>query len=245
MRLPVINQDPDRIAPTVNQNEGPEEIAVRGGEHGHTHADTRVLLVVHKTFRLATTRMVDAAERLDPAALQPAIGPYWNFYTAVLHHHHHVEDTAAFPALSSVRPDMAALVDQLEEDHQRLTAAMDAVHLAVGVFGDRADPVTQQDLHDALVALRDLFFAHLDIEDAKVIPVFAEAIAPKDWDRMDEQALKSIPRPHLPKAVGALDEVIRSLPDSERPSGPPPPIRLMLALSWRKKWAEFVRPLTA
>jgi hypothetical protein len=62
---------------------------------------------------------------------------------------------------------------------------------------------------------------------------------------MDNEALKSIPRQYLPKAVGALDEVIRSLPEAERPSGPPPPIRLMLALAWRKKWAEFVKPLSA
>jgi hypothetical protein len=89
------------------------------------------------------------------------------------------------------------------------------------------------------------FFAHLDIEDDKIIPVFAEAIAPKDWARMDNEILKSIPRQHLPKAVGALDEVIRNLPEAEPPLGPPPPIRVMLTVSWRKKWAEFVGPLTA
>ena len=60
---------------------------------------------------------------------------------------------------------------------------------------------------------------------------------------MDNEALNSIPRPYLPKAVGALDEVIRSLPEDERPLGPPPPIRFMLAVSWRRRWTEFVKPL--
>ena len=217
-------------------------MTVTRGEHGNTRADTRVLQVVHKAFRLATTRMVDATGRVEPPALKPVIGPFWNFYAAVLHHHHHTEDTAAFPALIAVRPDMAALVDQLEEDHRKLAAAIAAAHSTVAAFDNKPDPATQRDLRDALEALRDQFFAHLDIEDAKVIPVFAEAIPPKDWDRMDNEALKSIPRPYLPKAVGALDEVIRSLPEAERPSGPPPPIRLMLAVSWRRKWAEFVKP---
>jgi hemerythrin-like domain-containing protein len=241
MRLPATNKDPDPIA---NHEEGRAKTTVGRGDHGRAHADTRVLQVVHKTFRLATTRMVDGTERLEPAALKPVIGPFWDFYAAVLHHHHHAEDTAAFPALISVRPDMAVLVAELEEDHQRLAAAIDAVHVTIGAFDSKPDPAAQRDLHNALSVLRDQFFAHLDVEDEKVIPVFAEAIPPEDWARMDNEILKSIPRQHLPKAVGALDEVIRGLPEAERPSGPPPPIRVMLAVSWRKRWAEFVRPLT-
>jgi hemerythrin-like domain-containing protein len=188
--------------------------------------------------------MIDATDRLEPDALKPVIGPMWEFYATVLHHHHHTEDTVAFPALVAVRPDMAGLLDELEEDHRRLVVAMEAVQSKVTAFVGRPDPGAQRAVHDSIAALRDLFFPHLDVEDSKVIPVMAEAIPPQDWDRMDKQALKSIPRQYLPKAVGALDEVIRSLPAAERPSGPPPPIRLMLALSWRRKWAEFIKPLS-
>ncbi len=203
-----------------------------------------MLQAVHKTIRLATTRMVDATERLDPSALQPIIGSYWEFYAAVLHHHHHTEDTSALPGSDLGPAGHGVLGRRTGGGPQELVAAMNAVHSAVAAFDSKPDPATQRDLHDALAALRDQFFPHLDVEDAKVIPVFAEAIPPKDWYRMDNQALRSIPRPYLPKAVGALDEVIRSLPEAERPSGPPPPIRFMLAVSWRRKWAEFVKPLT-
>jgi hemerythrin-like domain-containing protein len=219
-------------------------MAIRS-DQGNSHADTRVLQAVHKTFRLATTRLVDATERLGPAELQPIIGRYWEFYAGVLHHHHHTEDTVAFPALISVRPHMAPLINDLEEDHKKLVAAVNTVHAAVEAFEKRPDAATQRDVHDSVAAVRDEFFPHLDTEDAKVIPAFAQAIPPKDWERMDNQALKSIPRAYLPMAVGALDEVIRGLPEAERPSGPPPPVRFMLAVSWRRKWAEFVKPLTA
>jgi hemerythrin-like domain-containing protein len=189
--------------------------------------------------------MVDATDKLEPDALKPVIGRFWEFYAAGLHHHHHTEDTVAFPALVAVRPHLAGLLEELEEDHRNLVVAMDAVQFRVTAFDSQPDPTTQRAMHDSLAALRDDFFPHLDVEDAKVIPVFAEAISPKDWDRMDKQALKSIPRPYLPTAVAALDEVIRSLPEAERPSGgPPPPIRFMLAVSWRRKWAQFVKPLT-
>ena len=98
-------------------------------------------------------------------------------------------------------------------------------------------------MHDGVVAVRELFFPHLDIEDEKILPAIAESIPPKEWDRMDKAALKSIPREYLPTAVGALDEFIQGLPKEERPPAPPPPIRVMLALSWRKKWSSWVKPL--
>jgi hemerythrin-like domain-containing protein len=213
--------------------------------HSGARADTRVLQAVHKTFRLATTRLVDATERLEPGALQPIIGSYWQFYAAVLHHHHHTEDTAVFPALVAVRPDLTALVDKLEADHKGLVAALGATDSAVATFVDHPDRTTQEEMHKSISAVRDEFFPHLDVEDAEVIPALAEAIPPKEWDRLDKQALKSIPRPYVSRAVAGLDEVIRGLPEAERPPGPPLPIRIMLAVSWRRKWAEYVKPLTA
>jgi hemerythrin-like domain-containing protein len=205
------------------------------------HADTRVLQAAHAAFRLATTRLADATDKLPPSALQPIVGSRWNFYAAVLHHHHHNEDDMLFPALLAVRPGMGPRIDKLEEDHRQLVSSMDAAGAAVSAFEKQPDAVHQQAVHDAIVAIRDAFFPHLDVEDAQLIPAYAESIPPKEWERMDQKALKSIPRPYLPTAVGALDEVMQGWPKDERP--PPPPIRLMLALSWRRKWAEWTKPL--
>jgi hemerythrin-like domain-containing protein len=201
-----------------------------------------VLAAVHKTFRLATTRLVDATDRLSPSALQPVIGSRWSFYAAVLHHHHHNEDDMLFPALLAVRPEMGTLIDKLVEDHRELVSSMDAATTAISAFEKEPDAVGQKAVHGAILAVHDSFFPHLDVEDAELLPAYAESIPPKEWDRMDQEALKSIPRPYLPMAVGAIDEVIRTLPEEERPPPPPPPIRLMLALSWRRKWAKWSQP---
>jgi len=95
----------------------------------------------------------------------------------------------------------------------------------------------------ALVTLRDWFFPHLDLEDEKILPAIAASIPPKQLEHLDKAALKSIPRQHLPSAVAALDEVIRSVPEQDRPAPPPPPIRAMLSLSWRKRWAAKIQPI--
>jgi len=208
-----------------------------------TQADTRIFYAVHKTFRLSTNRFVDASEKLPPSVLRPVIGSNWSFYTAVLHHHHHTEDEEIYPALIAVRPDMDVLLKTLGEEHLQLADAVDTASAAVTAFEREPDTAHQKVMHDAIVAVRDTFFPHLDVEDAQVVPAIAESMPPKEWDRLDKQALKTIPRQYLATAVGALDEVIRTLPDQERPPPPPPPIRLMLALSWRRKWEARMKPL--
>jgi len=207
-----------------------------------SQTDIRLYRVVHETFRRLTTRLVDATARLEPSVLQPVIRPYWDFYTAILHHHHHTEDVSIFPALLAVRPEMRPTIDMLEDEHVELGPNIDAVEAAVATFVNRPDASAQRAMHDAIVSLRDWFFPHLDVEDEKILPAIAESIPPKHWKRLDKAALKSIPPKHLAFAVAALDEVIQSLPDEDRPSSPPPPIRLMLAVSWRKRWAAVVQP---
>ena len=185
-----------------------------------SRADTRLYLVVHNAFRLATIRFVNAAEKLEPSALQQTIGSLWGFYAAVLHHHHHSEDNSIFPALVAARPDLDALMRRLENEHQHLIVAMDAV-----------------------VAVRDLFFPHLDTEDAEILPAIAESLRADEWERIDQATFKSLPRQYLSKVVGSMDEIIQGLPKEERPPPPPLPIQLMLALSWRKKWSTWMKPL--
>jgi hemerythrin-like domain-containing protein len=204
--------------------------------------DVRLYRVVHEMFRLSTTRLVDATAKLEPSVLEPVIRPQWDFYTAILDHHHHTEDVSVFPALVAVRPEMRSTIDRLEDEHVELAPNIDAVESAVAAFVKRPDESTKHTVNDALVALRDWFFPHLDLEDETILPAVAESIPPKQWDQLDKAALKSIPRKHLAWAVGALDEVIRSLPEQDRPAPPPPPIRIMLSLSWRKQWMARVKP---
>jgi hemerythrin-like domain-containing protein len=208
-----------------------------------TQTDIRMYKAVHELFRRYTTRLVDASAKLEPSTLKPSIRPHWDFYTAMLDHHHRTEDASIFPALLKVRPDLRPTIDQLEDEHVELEPNLDAVHVAVAAFLARPEVATQQAVHEALVALRAWFFPHLDLEDEKILPAIADSMPPKQWQQLDKAALKSIPRKHLAWAVGALDEVFETLPDQDRPGSPPPPIRVMLQLSWRRRWMKAVEPI--
>lgn len=206
-------------------------------------ADIRLIQAVHDTFRAGITRMVDATATLEPAALQSSLGPYWDFLGPMLDYHHHNEDEHDFPLLASHHPDSQPLLDQLGTEHQQMVGVMNKIGPAVESFTRSPDVDSRNRVNSGVVELRDLFFPHLDREDAEVLPMYAEWIPHDDWARLETKALRGIPKPQMPFAVGALDETIRSMPEAERPDPPPLPVRVMLSLSWRKKWAALEQPL--
>ncbi|HWF16570.1 MAG TPA: hemerythrin domain-containing protein [Acidimicrobiales bacterium] len=206
-------------------------------------ADIRLIQVVHNMFRLVITRMVEATAKLEPAALQSSLGPYWAFSSSILDYHHHNEDDHDFPLLVSKYPDIQPLVDELGADHREMLDVIKKIDTAVDSFQKKPDVANRDAVNAGVVELRDLFFPHLDREDAEVLPMYAKWIPFDEWDRLETKALKGIPKPYMGTAVGAIDEVIRSTPAAEQPDPPPPPVRILLSLSWRKKWAGFVRPL--
>ena len=206
-------------------------------------ADIRIIQAVHDTFRTGLTRLIDATAKLEPSALASTVGPYWNFYSAILDYHHHNEDDEDFPLLASYYPDIQPLVDQLGAEHRQMLEVMARLNTAVASFEKAPDAAGRDAIHAAAIELRDLFFPHLDREDAEVLPMYAKWIPPDVWDKLEKKALKNIPKPQMAYAVGGLDETIWSMPESERPDGPPLPLKIFLALSWRKKWAALSDPL--
>jgi hemerythrin-like domain-containing protein len=206
-------------------------------------ADVRLIQAVHNTFRVGMNRLLDATARLEPAALRPCVGPYWEFYAAILDYHHHNEDSEDFPTLARVYPDCQPLIDELGADHQEMVGVMEKISTAVDSFEKSPDVAGRDEINASASELRDLFFPHLDREDAEVFPMYEKWIPHDEWARLETKALRGIPKPQMPYAVGALDETIRSSPQADQPDPPPLPVRVMLALSWRKKWAGLVQPL--
>lgn len=206
-------------------------------------ADIRLIQAVHNTFRVGLTRIIDATAKLEPSSLQSSLGRYWNFYAAILDYHHHNEDEEDFPLLAGYYPDIQPLIDDLGAEHRQMLDVMAKINAAVESFQGTPDVAGRDKVNAAALELRDLFFPHLDREDADVLPMYAKWIPYDEWEKLGTKTLKGIPKPQMPFAVGALDETIRSTPEAERPEGPPLPVKVLLALSWRKKWAGLVQPL--
>jgi hypothetical protein len=209
------------------------------------HADTREYLLVHQSLRVTLDRFVDATAKREPVELATVIGPRWRLFARGLHTHHEHEDDAFFPAIASHCPDVAPLVAQLTEEHHELVALLDVVDRAVDAFEAQPDAAHQQAVHDAIAAVRDQLVPHLDVEDAKLLPAAAATVDAREWKRLSRDAMRAVPKQDLPIVAGILDEVARSLPSNERPPPPPLLVRFLIATSWRKRYVEFVAPLTS
>jgi hypothetical protein len=209
------------------------------------HADTREYLVVHRSLRVTLDRFVDATDRIDVALLATVLGPRWALFARSLHHHHESEDSEFFPAIVRARADTSTLIQRLEREHRELVTRLDAADAAVAALQHSPGEAAKRSVHDAIAAVRAELFPHLDIEDEQLLPAAAESVRQTEWRRISDHALRTLPKKDLPVVAGALDEVARSLPPDQRPSPPPLFVRVLLTLSWRKRYKRFVDPLVS
>jgi hemerythrin-like domain-containing protein len=210
-----------------------------------THADIRLFLVVHETFRRALRMITDAVGvlRPDDTAQARRVQDRWVFFERSLTHHHEGEDATVFPALVRHLPSFDAFRTELHADHEVVAAEMRAVDEAFAAVPRRCDAAAIAALHASLETLTATLVPHLDREDAEVLPLVAANVPAGEWDDIGESLMQSLPKADLGLAVGGLDDLIRTLPDADRPPPPPLPVRMMLALVWRRRWRAFLAPL--
>jgi hypothetical protein len=196
-------------------------------------------------LRRTLDRFVDATARRSPEQLAHVLGSRWPVFARLLHHHHETEDEHIFPVITEARPDAKALIERLEAEHHDLVPKLDAVDAAVAAFEHAPTAESLRAAHDAIAVVRDTLFPHLDVEDNEVLPIAAESVDGQLWDDIGEEAFKTLPKADVPIAAGALDEVIHDMPKDEWPPPPPLPVRILLALAWRRRYRGFVAPLDA
>lgn len=207
------------------------------------HADIRLYLVVHESLRVTLDRFVRASERLDPAMLAEVFPERWGVLERGLHSHHEHEDSDFFPMIVAASPDQGPLIEQLEREHAELVALLDAVDRATAALVATPTDDTRRAVHDAVAAVRDTLVPHLDVEDAEMLPAAAATVDAKEWDDASDRALRATLKSDLPIVAGILDEVTRSLPPDRQPPPPPMMLRVLLAVSWRRRYAKFMEPI--
>lgn len=208
-----------------------------------TKADIRDVLVVHTLLRRLLDTLIGATERLDPDEAASVIPSRWGLYVRGLHHHHEGEDNEFFPVIVAAAPQSEPLINQLEAEHQELVTKLDATDAAVAQLESQPSAENKQAAHDAMAAVKELLFPHLDKEEAQLLPVAADTVDPAEWKRLGDEAFRSVPKADIPVVSGAFEAVVKSLPEADRPPPPPMFVRVMVTLSWRKRYQKFMAPL--
>ncbi|MBX3185825.1 MAG: hemerythrin domain-containing protein [Labilithrix sp.] len=136
--------------------------------HPNASGPGGTLLAIHDQFRVAAERLVVMVARdEEPGWIARAFLPL----AQTLHHHHHAEEAMLFPM---VHRRTGVAPERLVTDHEALTAAIDAVgrSLASG---------SRDVLRSALASFDAILVAHLDREEALVMPVLLALEPAEAW----------------------------------------------------------------
>jgi hemerythrin-like domain-containing protein len=152
-------------------------------------ADTRMMRIVHTALRrdLARTQVALAELAADPDDdRREAVAAHVLWMMTWLHHHHEGEDEGLYPYVRARNPKAAALLDEMDADHQRIVPAMAAVERAAASYA--TSPDSRADVAAALDALLDGLLPHLQREEEEMMPVVSATITDREWREWDEKS---------------------------------------------------------
>jgi hemerythrin-like domain-containing protein len=153
------------------------------GEDGRASVATAVMMS-HHAFRrdLANFARVLTALREDDVATADALREEWSFFRGALHGHHDAEDSRMFPEFAKQGAELAAIIEQLSNDHRKIDPLLEA--------GDRAFAELPRGGEAAVVVaqLAELLDAHLTLEETKVIVPLLRGVYEFGGPSSDEEA---------------------------------------------------------
>ncbi|OLT16442.1 hypothetical protein BJF78_14280 [Pseudonocardia sp. CNS-139] len=164
------------------------------------HVGVTETRLVHDVHRVATAMLVRAA--LRPATPPEPFAEVRAFLVATLRHHHETEDGRLWPLLLAADPQLATWLDALSGQHEELDAALDA--LACAPLPDGTAPL---ELSGAATAVRDLVHAHLDLEEALLLPAVRAHLGAAEWEEFSAAVVATSPADGAHLMVGFLDRV--------------------------------------
>jgi hypothetical protein len=123
-------------------------------------------LMSHHAFRRDLGCFARTLGRLAPSGngQLEALRQEWRWFRGALHGHHEMEDTRVFPHMRGQHPELAAAIDRLSTDHQRIDPLLLRGDQA---FGESFDVSAARTVVTELTALLD---EHLAFEEAQVVP---------------------------------------------------------------------------
>jgi iron-sulfur cluster repair protein YtfE (RIC family) len=156
-----------------------------------------------------------------------------NYYENVLYFlesHHDGEEAIVFPRLRERCPGDAALIDMLERAHKEALALLAEARKALAAWPG-GDATSQKEAAASLEALRAHLVAHLDDEEATVLPLCAEHMQPEEWGQLPGHAMAGYQGDKIWLILGLIRQ---RMTDEQRASMlehmPPPP---------REMWTNF------
>jgi hemerythrin-like domain-containing protein len=206
--------------------------------------DTSVMPTLHTFFRREL--------RLAPGVVRSTadgdrrrarvVAHHLDFVLRSLHHHHTIEDELLWPKLLvRVAEDTTSLVHLVESQHAVVDALLTEVTALLPRFTARADAHDRDRMAALLSELHVRLIEHLDLEEARILPLAAQHLTQAEWDEMGEAGRSGTPRRELALTLGMYqcdgdpDVIAAMLAEA------PPPVRVVVPLLSRRAFRKHAR----
>ncbi len=160
------------------------------GFGGGERPDTTDMVAVHKALRGALGAGPQRVRDVDPgdAERRALIADYYDNVLWFLDVHHNGEEELVFPRLRERSPDAVALVDSMESQHHEVVQLLKDAGASRTAWAG-GDTGVQATLAEQLQALHDATAAHLDQEEATLLPLCADYLTAEEWGGLPGHAL--------------------------------------------------------
>jgi hypothetical protein len=202
--------------------------------------DTDDMLVIHRIFRRGFTELATLVAQVPPGdtGWAASVADHIDFMLNGLHNHHTAEDEHLWPLLLDRAKSEALLVGSMADQHTTIVGHTDRIRGLVDVWRSSAAP---GELDGALEELSVALGAHLDQEEAEVVPLISQHIAGAEWRAMGDASFAKFTNPEKLVALGQMLDV--ATPEEAAPflAGLPLPVRAMWRVAGRRKYRRYMR----
>jgi len=189
--------------------------------------DTSDMAAVHKVFRssfASAPKFIESAAGDDDR--RALIASYYANVLAFLDVHHDGEEELLFPLLIERAPDQREVVDRAIDQHREVVALLGSANDSIGAWEAKGDSEGPE-LVRTLRALDEALSAHLDHEEATIVPLATEHVSVEEWGMLPGHGMANFKGDKIWLILGLIRENFTPEQRAAMLEHMPPPARQM------------------
>jgi hemerythrin-like domain-containing protein len=143
------------------------------------------MALVHRGFRRELGNATDLVRGVAPGDTRRAgvVCEHIDFMLTAVHFHHSAEDKIVWPRLTSRAPSRTEEWTRMEDAHRTIDDAAERVRATAIAWTQAGDLWRAEELVSEIARFVPLVDDHFDDEENNVVPLIAEYLSPKEWQR--------------------------------------------------------------
>ncbi len=208
-------------------------------------ADATAMNRFHVIFREA----LDAVPRLvggapvDDADRAEHVGTYYDNVLRLLHAHHEAEDLTIYPLMVERLPDDVEVINRVNAEHEAVLGTLGAAEQALAAWRAEPSASARDAATSAMADMGTILLAHLDHEEAEVVPLIGKCITVAEWGEMSATAFQHFSGDTPWLVIGLIQEQMLPSENEAMEANMPPPVRDFWTGTGRPMFQGFVADL--